>query len=84
MSLPSIAIIILNYNGKNHLAQFLPSVMATAYSNKRIIIADNASTDDSLSFLENNFSETELIIIDKNYGYAGGYNKSLKQVIEEY
>lgn len=84
MSQPSVAIVILNYNGKNHLAEFLPSVFTTTYNNRRIIVADNASTDDSVAFVKAQFPEVELILLEKNYGYAGGYNEALKQVNADY
>ena len=78
-----IAIVILNWNGKKLLEQFLPSVIQ--YSNANIAtvyVADNASEDDSISFVKNNFKEVKIIQNDANYGYAGGYNKALNQVEE--
>ncbi|MDB5193626.1 MAG: glycosyltransferase family 2 protein [Segetibacter sp.] len=81
---PSVAIVILNYNGAHHLEQFLPSVMSTTYTNKRIIVADNASTDNSIQFLKEKFPAVELIFNDKNYGFAGGYNQCLKKVEADY
>ncbi|MBS1748169.1 MAG: glycosyltransferase family 2 protein [Bacteroidetes bacterium] len=84
MNFPSVAIVILNYNGKNFLEKFLPSVLASTYPNKRIIVADNASADDSVAYLCGNFGEVEIIVLDKNYGFAGGYNEALKQVKSDY
>ena len=84
MGQPSVAIVILNWNGKHHLQQFLPSVIATNYSNYRIIVADNASTDTSLDFLRENFPQVELIILNKNHGFARGYNEALKQITADY
>lgn len=84
MSQPSVAIVILNYNGKNYLQKFLPSVLASTYSNKRVIVADNASTDDSVSFLKQDFSTVEIIKLPKNYGFATGYNNALKQVTADF
>ncbi|MGZ5191589.1 MAG: glycosyltransferase family 2 protein, partial [Flavisolibacter sp.] len=81
---PAVAIVILNWNGKNWLEQFLPSVLATTYSNYKIVVADNASTDDSIAFLQKNFPQVELIIIKKNFGFAKGYNEALKQVNADY
>jgi GT2 family glycosyltransferase len=76
-----VAVVILNYNGKHWLQQFLPNVIAnTTYPNAKIIIADNASTDDSVDFLKNNFSTIEIIQNTTNTGYAGGYNEALKHV----
>lgn len=81
---PLIAIVILNYNGKNFLEKFLPSVINTTYTNKQIIVADNASTDDSITFLQQHFPEVKIIINTKNHGFAGGYNEALKQVDTTY
>mgnify|MGYP000055254657 CR=1 FL=1 len=83
-SLPSVAIVILNWNGKVFLEKFLPSVLASTYLNKRIIVADNASTDDSLSFLNIHYPEVEIIIHAKNEGFAKGYNDALAQVGSDY
>lgn len=84
MTQPSVAIVILNYNGSNYLRRFLPSVFTTSYNNKRIIVADNASTDDSIELLKEQFPLCELILLDQNYGFAGGYNKALQQVKSDY
>lgn len=84
MPLPLVAIVILNYNGKNFLEKFLPSVIASTYSNKKVIVADNGSTDDSVSFLTEKFPFVERIILDKNYGFAEGYNQALKKAEAEY
>ncbi len=77
------AVVILNYNGKAYLEKFLPSVL-THTPNAEIVVADNASTDDSVTFLNNHFPEVKRIILEKNYGFAGGYNKVLSQVEAEY
>ncbi|MEO6489726.1 MAG: glycosyltransferase family 2 protein [Ferruginibacter sp.] len=82
--LPSVAIVILNWNGKHFLEKFLPFVLASTYVNKRVIIADNASTDDSISFLRNQFPSVEIIQNSRNEGFAKGYNNALKQVRSEY
>jgi GT2 family glycosyltransferase len=78
-----IAVVILNLNGKSFLEKFLPSVVKHSIEAK-IIIADNYSTDDSISFLEKNYPFIHIIKLDQNYGFAGGYNKALKQVDSEY
>lgn len=79
----NIAVVILNWNGKALLEQFLPSVMR--HSPEAVIyMADNASTDDSVAFVEANFPEVKIIRNSGNYGYAGGYNKALEQVEEDY
>lgn len=81
---PSVAIVILNWNGKKHLQQFLPSVFTTTYLNARVIVADNASTDDSLSFLKSQYPGVEILILKENHGFAKGYNEALKQVLADY
>ncbi len=78
-----LAIVILNFNGEKFLRKFLPSVIQNSKSH-RIIVADNASTDQSLNVLRQNFPEVELLILEKNYGFAGGYNEALKQVHATY
>jgi hypothetical protein len=81
---PLVSIVILNYNGRHYLEKFLPSVIASTYANKKIIVADNASTDDSLTWLKQNYSQVDLIIFNENYGFAKGYNEALKQVTSDY
>jgi len=81
---PSVAIVILNYNGRNYLQQFLPSVLSSTYSNKKIIVADNASTDDSIQILQQHFPEVEILINTQNDGFAGGYNWALNLVEADY
>ena len=81
---PTIAIVILNWNGRKYLEQFLPFVVASTYGGKEIIVADNASTDDSISFLRENYPRIRVIALDRNYGFAGGYNQALKQVDSDY
>lgn len=83
-TLPSVAIVILNWNGSAFLEKFLPSVVATSYANKRIIVADNGSTDNSISFLQQHFPAVEIINNKKNYGFAQGYNEALKKVNADY
>ena len=90
MTQPSVAIVILNWNGKKILEKFLPSVMASAYTNpqdavhKKLIIADNASTDDSVIFLQQQYPQVEIIQNKSNEGFAKGYNTALKQVKADY
>jgi GT2 family glycosyltransferase len=82
--IPSVAIVILNWNGKHFLQKFLPSVLASTYQNKRVIVADNASTDDSVTFLQQHFPKVEIIQNAKNEGFAKGYNTALQQVNADY
>jgi GT2 family glycosyltransferase len=75
------AIVILNWNGEKYLKQFLPILIKnTTLNESRIIVADNASTDSSLSALKELFPSVQTIVLDKNYGFAGGYNKALAQI----
>ena len=84
MNFPAVAIVILNYNGRNYLEKFLPSVVASSYPNKRIIVADNGSTDESVSYLKQSFTNVEIILLKQNFGFAGGYNKALKNIKSDY
>lgn len=79
-ALPEVAVVILNWNGKKYLEQFLPSVINSSYPRKRIIVADNASSDDSVAFLQQHFPAIEIILNSSNEGFAKGYNTALKQV----
>ena len=75
----NVAVVILNWNGVKLLGQFLPSVVF--FSNEATIyVIDNASTDDSIHFLKDNYPQIQIIQLDKNYGYAGGYNRGLQQI----
>ena len=77
-----IAIVILNWNGLNHLKKFLPSVVK--HSDKHnIYVIDNNSSDNSVKYLNKNYPKIKLIINSKNYGYAKGYNLGLKEIKEE-
>lgn len=83
-SKPTVAVVILNWNGLNFLHKFLPSVVKSTYSNLDIIVGDNASTDTSLEFVSNHFPNVKIIQNDKNYGFAEGYNKVLNQLKHDY
>ena len=78
-----VAVVILNYNGASMLGRFLPSVIK--YSPRaEIVVADNASTDDSIAVLAAGFPSVRVVQLDRNYGFADGYNKALEQVDAEY
>lgn len=76
-----IAIVILNWNGSELLKRFLPSVLKHS-AQASIYVIDNGSTDDSVKTLHSDFKDVEVIALDKNYGFAGGYNEGLKSVNE--
>jgi len=78
-----VAVVILNWNGKDLLEKFLPSVVLNSDSNiATIYLADNASDDDSVPFVQENYPSVKIIQNTKNLGYAGGYNEALKEVKE--
>ena len=79
-----IAIVILNWNGRKMLEQYLSGVVACLQYEAAVYVADNHSTDNSMAFLAEQFPEVRTITLDQNYGFAGGYNKALKQVEAEY
>ena len=81
---PLVSIVILNFNGANYLKTFLPSVLATSYQNKEVVVADNGSTDDSLEIVAKLFPTVKIIQNPTNEGFAGGYNWALKQVQADY
>ena len=79
-----VAIVILNWNGAAMMRRFLPSVIEHSQDVADIVVADNASSDDSLQLLRDEFPTVRTIVLDKNYGFAEGYNRALKQVDNEY
>ena len=80
-----VSIVILNWNGKHFLEKFLPSVVEhSSLPDVEIVIADNASSDNSIPFLQLTYPALKTILLDKNYGFAEGYNKALSQLDSEY
>lgn len=78
------AVVILNWNGEKYLQQFLPVLISnTTTPDTEIIVADNASTDNSLQLLANEFPQIRTIVLDKNYGFAEGYNRALAEVVAD-
>lgn len=74
------AVIILNWNGRKMLEEFLPSLIAhTPRQSARLIVADNGSTDDSVEFLRCQYPQVELILFPENYGFTEGYNRAIAQ-----
>lgn len=79
------AIVILNWNGEKYLKQFLPLLTQhTTSDDVTIYVADNGSTDGSLEMLKAEFSAVKTVVLDKNYGFAGGYNRALEQIEADY
>ncbi len=79
-----LAIVILNWNGAEMLKKYLPSVLQYSKDEAVVYVADNASTDNSIALLKEEFPEVKLILLEKNWGFAEGYNKALEQVDAEY
>lgn len=80
----SAEIVILNWNGEEHLRRFLPSVIAAAPEGVGITLADNGSTDGSRELVRRLFPAVRILCLDRNYGFAEGYNRALEQVEAEY
>ncbi|HET6992928.1 MAG TPA: glycosyltransferase, partial [Bacteroidia bacterium] len=78
------AVVILNWNGRKFLEQFLPAVVKYNPSFSEIIVADNNSSDDSIDWLNKNFPAIRIIRNSSNGGFAKGYNDALRQVDAEY
>lgn len=80
-----VAVVILNYNGKKFLEEFLPNVIANTNAElAELVVADNASTDGSVEFMRERFPEIRLIENGSNGGFATGYNLALHQIDAEY
>jgi len=79
-----IAIVILNWNGSSFLKRFLPSVIACSTGNVEIVVADNGSTDDSKLLINSLFPTVIYLQLDKNYGFAEGYNRALERITSDY
>ena len=86
-SMKKLAVIILNWNGRHLLERFLPGVVADTQgpdSDAEVVVADNGSTDDSLPWLAEHFPDVRVIALDKNYGFAEGYNRAIEHVEHPY
>ncbi len=80
-----VAIVILNWNGKHFLEKFLPKLIEySLHEDVKIYIADNGSTDGSISFLQQFYPQLVLIQYPENYGFTGGYNKALELIQAKY
>lgn len=79
-----VAIVILNWNGEKFLKDFLPSLVQNTPSWAEIVVADNASTDNSTAFVKEHFPQVKIILNEKNYGFAQGYNVALRQIEAQY
>ena len=81
----NVSIVILNWNGKQFLERFLPSLIQhTTLPGAEIVVADNGSEDDSLVFLKSEYPGIRIIALDKNHGFSGGYNRAVEQIDSRY
>ncbi len=78
------AVVILNWNGEEHLKKFLPSVVAHTPEWVDVVVADNGSTDRSVELLRAEFGGVKIVELDRNYGFASGYNEALKLLDYDY
>ena len=80
-----VAIVILNWNGADYLKRFLPGIIKNSdYDGVKVFVADNASEDDSVALLKREFPEAGIIELEKNYGFAEGYNRALARINAEF
>lgn len=81
---PSVAVVILNWNGRYFLEKFLPSIYNSTYPHVRFVVGDNGSDDDSVAFVRENYPSVTVVQNDQNYGFAEGYNRVLAHVKADY
>lgn len=84
MENPTVSLVILNWNGKHWMERFLPTVCASTYDSLEIVVIDNGSTDDSVSFLTSSFPQVRLIEFEENYGFTDGHNHALPYLNAKY
>jgi len=81
---PRVAVVILSWNGKKFLEEFLPSVVTSTYPNLEIWVADNHSTDGTSDYIRQQWPQLKLLCLERNEGFAAGYNAALKQITADY
>ncbi len=79
---PSVFIVLLNYNGIEHLKYSLAPICETDYKNMTIVFVDNASTDESVAYIKENYSNLDIICLKKNSGWSGGNNAGIRYALE--
>jgi GT2 family glycosyltransferase len=79
----NIAVVILNWNGAKYLKRFLPSVISNS-PEADVIVIDNCSSDESVQLLSDHFANVQTIVLDRNYGFAEGYNRGLENLDYEF
>ena len=80
----SCSVVILNWNGEKHLKEFLPSVVDNTPEYIDVVVADNGSDDGSLNLIRDSFPSVKIVELDRNYGFAEGYNRALTMVNSDY
>jgi len=78
------AVVILSYNGQSWHEKFLPLILSEAEGNYDVIVADNASSDDTLSYVRKNFPSVKTLRLESNHGFSYGYSAALKQIQAKY
>ena len=79
------SVVILNYNTRDYLRQFLPGLIGSCKGlDAQVVVADNASTDGSVAMMQAEFPQVPLIVLNRNYGFTGGYNRALEGIEAEY
>lgn len=79
-----VAVVILNWNGEKMLDKYLPTLLQHLQESVEVFVADNASTDGSVALLKEKFPTVKRILLDKNWGFAEGYNQALRQINATY
>jgi hypothetical protein len=82
MEQPAICLIMLNWNGERHLEYSVPSVLRTEYPNYQLVVVDNASNDQSVDLLRQNYPQVEVIVNKRNLGVAGGNNVGIQHALQ--
>jgi len=84
MNEPLVSVLVLNYNGLEHLKECFDSLLNLKYQNLELIFIDNQSQDDSVKFMKENYKKVKIIELDKNYGFAQGNNIGMAHTNGEY
>jgi len=80
---PKVGIIVLNFNGIEHLEYSLESISSSNYANKIIYLVDNGSKDKSVKFVAEKYPDVKILTLNKNYGWAGGNNRGISQALKD-
>lgn len=82
MELPAVSVILVNWNGKADTLECLASLQCDTYPNKRVIVVDNGSTDDSLTLIREQFPDAQIVELGANRGFTGGNNAGIRRALE--